>query len=329
MIHRMSRRASLVLVISVSLVALGQASCSGDDGGVAEGGKSGFGGAGTGAKGGSGGGAASAGTGGGINVGGGGSGGDGGMIPTGNEDSCDGVDNDKNGIIDDVDKGKDGVCDCLRIATLGEPGTVGVPNVFDAWLAARSTLGTTQLKDQTLTADLLKQFQVIVSQNVSVNHAYSAAEVSALESWIKAGGGFMTLIGYAGPSEIQNVNKLLAPYGMSYGPEQILQKQGSNTIPVTNWVPHPVTNGVSMIGVDNGYPVNGAGLVLASEQSWNLLRAQEVASGKVLMWGDEWLTFDSEWQGHPEYQVELFWLNALKWLTPANNCQVPIPPSVK
>ena len=177
--------------------------------------------------------------------------------------------------------------------------------------------------------DLLKEFQVIVSQNVSLNHAYSAAEVSALGAWIKAGGGFMTLIGYADPSEIQNVNKLLAPHGMSYGPEQILQKQGANTVPVTNWVAHPVTNGVTMIGVDNGYPVNGAGLVLATEQSWNLLRAQEVSAGKVLVWGDEWLTFDSEWSGHPEYQVELLWLNAIKWLTPANNCQVPIPPSIK
>lgn len=323
----MSKLGSLGAMISFALVLAGGPSCSSDDGtGVAEGGKSGFGG---GASGGSG---ASSGSGG-LNLGGGASGGggssgDGGVI-TGNEDTCDGIDNDKNGIIDDVDKGKDGICDCLRIATLGDPGTVGVPNVFDAWLAARSTYGTTALKDQTLTADLLKQFQVIVSQNVSVNHAYSAAEVSALEGWVKAGGGLMTLIGYADPSEIQNVNKLLAPFGMSYGPEQILQKSGSNTVPVTNWVQHPVTNGVKLIGVDNGYPVNGAGLVLASEQGWNVLRAQEVSPGKVLMWGDEWLTFDSEWSGHPEYQVELFWVNAIKWLSPADNCQVPIPPSIK
>lgn len=323
----MSRRVSLGGVVALALVIAGGPSCGSDDGGVAEGGKSGFGGGSSG----SGGSAASSGSGGGLNVGGGSSGGsagDGGVI-TGNEDTCDGIDNDNNGIIDDVDKGKDGICDCLRIATLGNPGTVGQPNVFDAWLAARSTYGTTALKDQTLTPTLLKEFQVIVSQNVSVNHAYSATEVSALEAWIKAGGGFMTLIGYADPSEIQNVNTLLAPFGMSYGPEQILQKQGANTIPVTNWVQHPVTNGVSMIGVDNGYPVNGAGLVLATEQSWNVLRAQEASAGKLLMWGDEWLTFDSEWSGHPEYQVELFWLNAIKGLTPANNCQVPIPPSIK
>ncbi len=323
----MSKRLPCIsTLVALALALAGGPSCSSEDGGVAGGGKPGAGGS----SGGGGSGASSS-SGGGLNVGGGSSGGsagDGGPA-TGNEDTCDGIDNDKNGIIDDVDKGKDGICDCLRIATLGNPGTVGQPNVFDAWLATRSTYGTTALKDQTLTADLLKEFQVIVSQNVSLNHAYSAAEVSALGAWIKAGGGFMTLIGYADPSEIQNVNKLLAPHGMSYGPEQILQKQGANTVPVTNWVAHPVTNGVTMIGVDNGYPVNGAGLVLATEQSWNLLRAQEVSAGKVLVWGDEWLTFDSEWSGHPEYQVELLWLNAIKWLTPANNCQVPIPPSIK
>ena len=44
----------------------------------------------------------------------------------------------------------------------------------------------------------------------------------------------------------------------------------------------------------------------------------------VLVWGDEWISFDSEWVGHPDYQVERFWLNALKWLSPAGECQVPI-----
>ena len=258
----------------------------------------------------------------------GGSSGDSG-IPTGNEDKCDGIDNDNNGIIDDVDVGKDGICDCLRIATLGKQGTVGVSNVFTGWLDARSSTGTADLDDAVLTPTLLSQYQVIVAQNVSVNHTYDANEVAALKAWIDAGGGLMTLIGYADPSEIQNVNTLLGPYGMSYGPEQILQKSGASTVPVTNWVPHPVTNGVSLLGVDNGYPVKGVGTVLATEQGWEMLLVQTVKQGRVAMWGDEWITFDSEWAGHPEYQVELFWLNTIKWLTPANNCQVPIPPPVK
>ncbi len=243
----------------------------------------------------------------------------------GSPEVCDGIDNDGNGIVDDVDVGHDGVCDCLRIATLGLPGMWGQGDVFTAWLDSRSNLGATALNDQVLTKQLLDQFQVIVAEDLSkLNRTYSAAEVSALAEWVKAGGGFMTLIGYADSSEITNVNTLLASFGMSYGSQQVLSGSGG-TLPVKGWVPHPVTQGVSAIGVDNGYPVQGAGTTLASEQGVDVLKAQEVSEGHVLLWGDEWITYDSEWSGHPDYQVELFWLNAIKWLTPAKDCQVAIP----
>jgi hypothetical protein len=37
----------------------------------------------------------------------------------GSELACDGIDENQNGVTDDVDKGKDGLCDCLRIGFLG------------------------------------------------------------------------------------------------------------------------------------------------------------------------------------------------------------------
>ncbi len=243
---------------------------------------------------------------------------------------CDGIDNDGNGIIDDVDKGKDGICDCLLIATLGVPGTWGNGDIFASWLDSRSDFGATALDDQVLTKALLDQYQVIVAEDLSkMGRSYSAAEVAALGAWLDAGGGFLTLIGYADPTELANANSLVAPFGLSYGSQQILQKSGGSTVPVTQWTAgHPVTNGISLVGVDNGYPVQGSGSVLASEGGFDLLRALTVGSGHVLMWGDEWITYDSEWSGHPEYQIELFWLNMIKWLTPANQCQVAIPPQI-
>ena len=44
----------------------------------------------------------------------------------------------------------------------------------------------------------------------------------ALNDWVKAGGGFMTLIGYGDPTELTNANTLLGAFAMNYGAMQIL-----------------------------------------------------------------------------------------------------------
>ncbi len=120
-----------------------------------------------------------------------------------------------------MDVGKDGVCDCLRIGTLGQPGEWGDGNVFAAWLDARAAQGAVALGDQEINATTLGDLQVIVVQNVSeIGRDYSEVEVQALDAWIRAGGGLMTLIGYADSNERANVNRLLVPSGLSYA-EQI------------------------------------------------------------------------------------------------------------
>lgn len=246
----------------------------------------------------------------------------------GKAEVCNGIDDDENGVVDDLDVGGDGVCDCLAIGTLGIPGTWGAGDVFDTWLNARAAEGAVALGAGELTAELLAPLQVIVAQNLSENgRAYSSAEVEALKGWIEAGGGFITLIGFSDSSERANVNALLEPYDVSYGSEQILEKGGSaSTVPITEWFTHPTTENVVLVGVDNGYAVLGEGTVVAREQGYDVGHALEVGLGKILVWGDEWITYNSEWVDHSDYQVERFWLNVLKWSTPAKECQVPLPP---
>jgi hypothetical protein len=207
------------------------------------------------------------------------------------------------------------------IATIGVPGKYGQGDLFAAWLSSQGESPSGNLLDQVLTPALLGPYKILVAQDVSHNHAYSASEVTALDAWIHAGGGFMTMIGYQGPQppEATNVNRLLAPSGISYGSQPILSGSA-----ITNWVhPHPVTQGISNIGFDNGYAVQGPGTMLANQSGYQVLEVLDVGSGHILAWGDEWISYDSFWSTNP--QVPVFWQNIVDWFDPTGGCQVPIP----
>jgi hypothetical protein len=328
--------------IAFGIVAVG---CSSETGEETHGVDSGEGGSGGSAATGSGGGG-SAGTGTGgiiVGVGGGGTSGSGtggsGATGNGTPEVCDGTDNDANGVIDDVDAGGDGVCDCLNIGTLGHIGPwSNGGNIFATWLNARTPRGAVELADQVLTPELLAPLNVIVSLHVHTeavsnrdvtapaHHAFDDSEVAAFSAWVRAGGGVMTTIGYFGDesAEVVNVNRLLTSIGMGYSTTNF---QLSNF--VDTWVPHPVTDGVRNIFTDNGVEPAGTGMVVARGQADRAaLEVLQVEGGRAVVWGDEWITYDSEWQDVEDQQVELFWLNILKWLSPPRVCQVPIPPDI-
>jgi hypothetical protein len=275
-----------------------------------------------------------------IDVSGSSAGGTTGNPGDGTPELCDGEDNDSNGIIDDVDAGGDGVCDCLNIATIGHIGPwSNGGNIFATWLNARSPLGAKALGDQELTAEKLQGLQVIVVLHAATTavenkgvtapalHTFSATEAAAFDAWVRAGGGVMTTIGYTNDEakEVVNVNQLLAPLGMGYSTSK-LGLSGD----VQSWMPHAVTAGISNIFTDNGVePEVTAGSTVAQGGDKIALQVNQVDSGRVAVWGDEWITYDSEWADVDGQQVELFWLNLLKWLSPPTECQVPIPPRVK
>jgi hypothetical protein len=253
---------------------------------------------------------------------------------------CDGVDNDENGITDDVDAGGDGVCDCLSIGTIGHIGPwSNGGNIFETWLNARTPQGAVALGDQELTAERLAALQVIVvlhagtleivdneGETTPANHAFSEAETAAFAAWIENGGGVMTTIGYSHDeaAEVENVNRLLAPVGMGYSTSRL-----DLTDFISDWDEHPVTTGVTNIFTDNGVEPEGDGTTVArGNDDGAALQVLETGNGHVVVWGDEWITYDSEWEDVEGQQVELFWLNILKWLSPEKVCQVPIPPDI-
>lgn len=249
--------------------------------------------------------------------------------PLGVETTCNGKDDDGNGVIDDVEANGDNVCDCLRIATLGLHGEWGGGDVVTGWLEGRLEFPVESLDGQKITPERLAPYQVLLVRDVSINNnpnlSFSEAEITALWNWVRDGGGLMTVIGYSDSGERSNVNRLLEPFGLSYGSEQIVQGQGS-AVPVTEWFEHPVSSGIDQVGADNGYPVVGQGITIAAQDGFDMGKAAAIGDGHVLVWGDEWITYEQEWRGSTTYQVDRFWKNALLWLTRVNECQVPPPP---
>jgi hypothetical protein len=252
-----------------------------------------------------------------------------------NGEVCDGIDNDGNGTSDDADVEGDGVCDCLKIASVGRAGDSSNGTfAFRDWPNARAQNHVVALNDQILTDELLAPFDVLIILNVATvpvmlndkstpRAAFSNAEVASFERWVRAGGGAITTIGYCDDEaqEVTNVNRLLAPFGLGYSSTK-LYLDGM----VEKWVPHPVTAGVQKILTVNGIDPDGPkGLTLATDlHGYVALQASKSDSERLLVWGDEWITYASEWQAKADQQVERFWLNSLTWLSGTHKCQAAI-----
>lgn len=229
-------------------------------------------------------------------------------------ETCDDVDNDCNGLVDDVDVGGDGLYDCQTIALFGEPGSSGTSN-FVAWLASN---GTDVVRMQgitdgapTLTAADLAPHQVIILDNL--RRAYTVEEAGFMTDWVTAGGGLMVLSGYTGgAADYDEPNSLLTGVGLALG--------GTLTNgPVTMFAPHPVTEGITSVTFLGGFHVaevegvaGGVNTVVATIADQPVGVVQQRGEGRVFVWGDEWITFDSQWDAMPEIQA--FWANSLGWL---------------
>jgi len=271
---------------------------------------------------------------------------DGSAVNLGTETICDGKDDNQNGIIDDVDKGQDGLCDCLNIGFLGDIASDAGSNTtaFQTWLESRSSVPVTRLDARAeLTTAALAPLQVLIVGNMTArisgnSPAYSAAELGALQTWVEnRGAGMMTLAGFTGTeSHMLPTAQLLAPFGLGYdyqGRGAGVLGEGAPPMVIAGIVAmHPTVENVKALGVYYGYPVIGDGQVIIRERSFDLAMAKELGKGRVFTFGDEWITQDKLWQPGAlptNLDVTQFWLNVISWLSPANECKVSIPKIIR
>jgi hypothetical protein len=239
-------------------------------------------------------------------------------VPTAaDEQTCDGLDDDCNGFIDDIDAGGDGICDCLAIALVGTSGSLAASQ-FQQWLIDRGT-STDRIDPPLVDAALLDAYDVVILDQLT--RAYTPAEAMAFDDWVNAGGGLMAMTGHTSSpvSAQQWPNGILGPMGLEY--------QGALLNgPVTDFLPHTTTMGLTSVTFLGGFEVvatipGQSDVVARLPGMIPAAQAQERGAGKVFVWGDEWIEYDSEWAALPE--ITLLWTNIFEWLTPPNLCSPP------
>ena len=262
--------------------------------------------------------------------------------------------------------GGDG-CSCppLNVAVLGKPGKWGVnPNgdpdtALQDWLNS-SSAGTARVDNftnrVTLSADFLATYNVIILASLSDDSnmgpwwTYSDTEVAAFQAWIQNGGGVISLSGYASGNEMAPDNQLIGFSGITYNSDgvwgdcadwTICNCTGSNTLSDWNRTDPVIANlstGVTLVGYVNGHSIKAPadGHVAATISGQDALFGKIVGKGRVLAYGDEWITYTSQWTGagapnadaascqgylpQDKYQMAQFWYNMIHWSQPTANC---------
>ncbi len=264
----------------------------------------------------------------------------------------------------ECDGGADCTCPPFNLAVMGKPGKWGAvpngdpPTALMDWLNS-SSAGTARADNftdrKTLTPDFLATYNVIILASLSEDSdagpwwTFSADEIAAFQAWVENGGGAIFLSGYSSGNEQAPSNQLLAFAGIQYNQDrvescidwQICGCTHSSTL--TDWVrTDPViaslSTGVTMVGFEGGHSIVAPadGHIAATVLGMPVLVGKVVGNGRVLAFGDEWITYTSQWTGvgnpsttdpscqgflpQDKYQIAQFWYNMIRWSQPAAQC---------
>ncbi|MCB9598728.1 MAG: hypothetical protein H6719_38790 [Sandaracinaceae bacterium] len=214
---------------------------------------------------------------------------------------------------------------CRRIGIMGAPGANPSAN-FQTWLEMQGAI--VRRFHDTASAPTLQRAELETFDLVIVDwlqRVYSAEEASTLATWVNEGGALMVMTGHDSGATADRHVSLLVSLGPTYdlaagplnGPATLLAHpttaDGAGTLPPVTFngglrtlVPDALTTTIVPMAVIGTEVVGVAG---------------PLGMGHVLLFGDEWIEFDSEWSTMPP--IPQLWLNVVTWLSP----DVPVLPA--
>jgi uncharacterized membrane protein len=270
------------------------------------------------------------------------------------------------------DGGGDCTCPPFNVAVIGTPGKWGAnpdgdpDTALQEWLNT-SSAGTarvnnfTNRRTLTLTATFLSTYNVIILASLSDDSntgplwTFTDDEVAAFRAWVEGGGGVISLTGYSGNGqETAPVNQLIGFSGVTYNTDDVRPActapdyrvcgcAGTTSI-VAEWnrtdsVIANLSKNVTWIGFEGGRTINApadAHVAATIDGTKNVLVGKLVGKGRVLAFGDEWITYTSQWTGvgnpsasdpsckdympQDDFQTSQFWYNMIKWSQPNASC---------
>jgi hypothetical protein len=272
----------------------------------------------------------------------------------------------------------------LRILSIGQAASVNYGGATDAFqdFMNGNTNGTAtmeMLKTYKHITDIdLSKYDLIILQalytqipyNPSDLWSYTDADAAALRDWVKKGGAIVTMSGYWSDQtiEINPLNKLLSGSdswsGITYNGDDTFASCpdnmcycASNSVAFSGWTTNyadnpQLTHDLKKVGAFHGRSIKCSGTdcqVFAKDATAGVVGvAKKIGSGRIFSWGDEWVTYTSQWgltttgqyddpvkyaqcvgyTPSTSYSVPQFWYNAFRWLVPGNTCfTIIVPPS--
>lgn len=209
---------------------------------------------------------------------------------------------------------------CRRIGIMGAPGALASSN-FQAWLETQGAIAT-RFHQTSDAAELqraeLETFDLVVVD--WLQRLYTEAEAETLAQWVNDGGGLMVMTGHdSGATADRHVSLLTAlgptydlPAGPLNGPAVLVLHPTTMNMDGTDVLPPITFNGGLRTVVPDELSATIVPMAMIGDQVVGV--AGPLGDGQVLLFGDEWIEFDSEWSTMPA--IPQFWLNVVTWLAP-------------